>query len=359
MCWTSLRRVLMTCCAAAALLSTPTRSWAACALWDWMFGSGQTTYAPPYCPPNISTATAPACGCAPAQPACGCAAVQPACQPCVPTATYRISYRPVPTVAYMPVVSIDPCSGCAVTTYRPTQTWTYRASLVPYPTYQVGYAPVAVGGCGSCGGCAPCSGYSSSYGGCSSCATGVSGGYVSSGGCSSCATPSAPLTSTLLPGPGDMSGPPATYSPSTAASAPTTSGSPGAMQAAPGTSSGSPHTYAPNTPAPPISPSAPGAGASPSGTSYRVPASSEDNHTAEPPKIQGIPPLPSSPSGPRLAPPPLPRPENEKTTSRPVQQAMYFQLLPSPPASVPAQLISAPVPAAPEQVDIGWRHAGN
>ena len=172
MCWTSLRRVLMTCCAAAALLSTPTRSWAACALWDWMFGSGQTTYAPPYCPPNISTATAPACGCAPAQPACGCAAVQPACQPCVPTATYRISYRPVPTVAYMPVVSIDPCSGCAVTTYRPTQTWTYRASLVPYPTYQVGYAPVAVGGCGSCGGCAPCSGYSSSYGGCSSCADG-------------------------------------------------------------------------------------------------------------------------------------------------------------------------------------------
>ena len=78
----------------------------------------------------------------------------------MPTATYRISYRPVPTVAYMPVVGIDPCSGCAVTTYRPTRAWTYQASLLPYSTYRVGYAPVVVG-CGSCGG-APCSGYSSS-----------------------------------------------------------------------------------------------------------------------------------------------------------------------------------------------------
>ena len=46
---------------------------------------------------------------------------------------YRISYRPVATVTYMPVVGIDPCSGCAVTTYRPAKAWTYRAALVPYP----------------------------------------------------------------------------------------------------------------------------------------------------------------------------------------------------------------------------------
>ena len=73
-------------------------------------------------------------------------------------------------------------------------------------------------------------------------------------------------------------------------------------------------------------------------------------------KIQGVPPLPSSPGGPQLDPPPSPRPE-EKTTSRPVLQAMYFQLLPSPPASVPAQLISTPVRTAPQEVEIGWRHA--
>src|SRR5208282_5125102 len=138
------------------------------------------------------------CGCAPAQ----CVPVQPSCQPCMPTATYRISYRPLPTVAYMPVVGVDPCSGCAVTTYRPTTAWTYRASLASYPTYRVGYAPMAVsavscapcsscGACSSCGGCAPCSGYSPSCGGCSAC--GASCGGCSScgtnyGGCSSCGT---------------------------------------------------------------------------------------------------------------------------------------------------------------------------
>ncbi|MGA2259433.1 MAG: hypothetical protein ABSG53_32565, partial [Thermoguttaceae bacterium] len=168
----NLCRVMTSYCAVVVLLAVSSQSRADCPLTDWLFGHGQTTYAPPYTPPNICAPAAPAggCGCAPVQ----CVPAQPTCQPCMPTATYRISYRPVPTVAYMPIVGIDPCSGCAVTTYRPTRAWTYQASLQPYPRYQVGYAPVSVGvgscgGCGGCGGCAPCSGYSASCGGCSTC----------------------------------------------------------------------------------------------------------------------------------------------------------------------------------------------
>jgi hypothetical protein len=283
----------------------------------------------------------------------------------VPATTYRISYRPVSTVVYMPVVGIDPRSGCAVTTYRPARTWSYQASLVPY---QAGYTPVAAGACGSCSGCAPCSGYSSpcggcsacgtSYGGCSSCTTGVSSGYVASSGCSSCAAGPAPLAGTLLPGPGDMSRPPLASSPSTAAQAPVTIGAP---RAAPlGAPPEVPKTYAapaPGAPAAPISPSAPAAGGSSSGTMYRLPAPSDGNQAVEPPTIQGVPPLPSPPSGPQLT--PSPRPDNEKTTARPVLQATYFQLLPSPPATVPAQLISAPERAAPQHVEIDWHHADN
>ena len=375
MCWTNRRRVLITCCTAAVLLAAPRGIWADCALFDWMFGHGQTTYAPPYSPPNVAVPTAGACGCAPvpcvpARPAC-----QP-CQPCTPTATYRISYRPVPTVAYMPVVGIDPYSGCAVTTYRPTRTWTYQAALLPYAPYQVGYAPVALGACGSCGGCAPCGGCSSScggcaacgtassgcsscgtsYGGCSSCNTGVSSGYGTSSGCSSCAAGPAPLSRTPLPGPSDMSQPPASYSPSTIPPAPVTIGAPAAVPATSGSSPERARTYGPGAPAAPISPSAP-AGPLPSGTSYRVPTTSETIRTVEPPRIQDVPPIP----GPQPSPTPNPPPENQnRVTSRPVLQATYFQLLQSPPASVPAQTISAPSRTPPQPVeDSGWQHADN
>ncbi len=328
MCRTIKRRVLMTCCAAAVLLGAPSRSWAECALWDWMFGHGQTTYAPPYSPPNVYVPAAGACGCAPVQCApvrCApvqCAPAQPACQPCVPTATYRISYRPVPTVAYMPVVGTDPCSGCAVTTYRPTQTWTYQASLVPYSPYRVGYAPVAVGvaPCGSCGGCAPCSGYSAScggcaacgtsyggcsscgcgtsYGGCSSCNAGVSSGYVPSGGCSSCASTSG-----------------AAVRHAAARTERHESASDYVItlehsRARPGSSSAPARTYVPGATEAPISPSAP-ASPSSSGTSYRGSIPSEAIRTVEPPRIEDIPPIP----GPQLGPTPNPRPENENRTN--------------------------------------------
>ena len=163
--WTNTRRVLTACLTVACLLAAPSRSSAACALWDWMFGNGQTSYAPPYARPRSALRCQRQHAAArPRRPAAASRPnAAPACQSCTPTATYRISYRPVPTVAYMPVVGVDPCSGCAVTTYRPTTAWTYRASLASYPTYRVGYAPVAVSAvscapcssCSSCGGCAP------------------------------------------------------------------------------------------------------------------------------------------------------------------------------------------------------------
>ena len=368
MCWTNSRRVLITFCVAVALLAAPKRSWAECALWDWLFGHGQTTYAPPYCPPTVSVPVAGACGCTPA-PCCPapCAPGLPACQSCTPAATYRISYRPVPTVAYMPVVGIDPCSGCSVTTYRPTRAWTYQASLLPYAPYQVGYAPVPLGvGCGgctagsgcssscgcsacgtSCGGCSSCS---SPYGGCSSC----SGGCGTSGGCSSCGSAPAPFAGTPLPGASDMSQPPVTLSPSVSPSAPATIGPPAT---APGSLSEPARTYVPGAGGAPISPSAPG-GALPSGTSYRVPMPNDGNRTIEPLRIQNVPPIGNG-LQPNAAPPA--RPENENlTTARPVLQASYFQLLQSAPPSVPAQMISTPAQLETSRLDdSGWRHVEN
>ncbi len=188
MCWKNLRHVLMTCSAAAVLLGAPSGSRADCALMDWLFGNGRTTYAPPYTPPAVYAPVAPAGGCTPApcatcQPAC-----QPACQSCAPTATYRISYRPVPTVAYMPVVGLDPYSGCTVTSYQPTRAWTYQVGYAPVPVAPCSGYSTSYSGCSSCGASCGCSSCGTSYGGCSSCSAGVSSTYVTSGGCSSCAS---------------------------------------------------------------------------------------------------------------------------------------------------------------------------
>ena len=154
-----------------------------------------------------------------------------------------------------------------------------------------------------------------------------------------------------MPAASDMSRPPATYSPSLAPSAPTMMGPPAA---APGPSSGPPRTFAPGAPGAPAAPSAPGGGSS--GAFYRVPNSNEASRSVEPLRIQNIPPVNN---GPQLSPTPSAHPENEnRTTSRPVLQATYFQLLQSPPAAVPAQTISAPGPTArPPVDDSGWEHA--
>jgi len=115
-----------------------------------------------------------------------------------------------------------------------------------------------------------------------------------------------------------------------------------------------PKTYGPGAASAPISPSAPSAGGSPSGTNYRPPTSNEGSRSVEPLKIQNIPPVPN---GPQLNPTPKLRPEIEnRTTSRPILQATYFQLLQSPPASVPARIIAMPVQTATQPAyGSGWQ----
>ena len=111
-------------------------------------------------------------------------------------------------------------------------------------------------------------------------------------------------------------------------------------------------TYAPGSI---VAPVAPGAGSLlPSGTSdrYRIPVPPTSNNSFERLKIENVPPV----NGPSLGPGPTGRPEiDAHTTSRPVQQATYFQLLAPPPASIPARTIAAPA-AVPAADDDGWRH---
>ena len=274
--WTNRLNLAAACCAAMSVFGACGAACADCCLTDWLFGTSRTTYTTPYVAPTVY---AP-----PAQ--CRLRAVAQYVPPApvyAPRATYRIAYRPVATVAYMPVTSLEPCSGCAVTTYQPRPTWTYYGSLVPYTAAYAAPAYSSCGGCSSCG-CAPPSGYSScgcspcgcssggcgasgcsscgayyggcsscsagvSYvvpGGCSSCSAGVSSGYVAPGGCSSCTA-----GTTVLPGPAEMSQPPIaapmTISPTPAA----TLGPPALAPSAPGET---PRTYGPLTSPAPIAP---------------------------------------------------------------------------------------------------------
>ena len=425
MSWTNMRRALITCCAAAILLAAPSRSRAECALCDWLFGHGQTTYAPPYSPPNVCAPTAGACGCAPAQPVC---------QPCQPCAVQALHFLPAGAhrglhagrrhrymqrlrgddvsadtgldlsglaaagchlpgrlrpdcLARRPLRQLRrlrPCSGYSSSCGGCASCGTSYSGCSPCgaacggcsscgPTYAgcsscnagVSSGYVTSGGCSSCnagvssgyvtsGGCSSCNtGVSSGYvtsGGCSSCNTGVSGGNVTSGGCASCASNPPPLAGTPLPGPSDMSQPPATF----ASPGPTTVGPPTAATM-PGSSSEVPRPYDPSTNRAPSSPSGPPRGTWPSGTSYRIPTTGEGSRNTDPLRIQ-IQNIPPVNNGPQLSPTPNVRPQNEdpttfnergnnenRTASRPVLQATYFQLLQSPPASVPAQMISVPV----------------
>ena len=177
---------------------------------------------------------------------------------------------------------------------------------------------------------APCSGYSSScgcsscgasYGGCSSCNAGVSGGYTTSSGCSSCTA-----GGTVLPGPAEMSQPPIGSPITTGPSARVILGSPAA---APNSSGERPQTYGPGSSAPPIAPGAPTEAAPKAGPgdsrSFRPPTN-DASHTIDPPRIQGVPPVVN---GPQLGPAaPAPRPEgSDLMTARPVPNPGYFELL--------------------------------
>ena len=288
-----------------------------------------------------------ACGCPPVQ--CLSGTCRPArCPPCTPIATYRISYRPVPTVAYMPVVGIDPCSGCAVTTYRPTRAWTYQAALVPYPNYQVGYDPiVGYGACGSCGGCAPCGGYQAIADARHAAqAAAAARRAARPTAAARRATPEPPAATSrrgvvrqrqqvrrhcpalVLPGPSDMSRPPACWAPSTASpwardAWPAGRGADGRLfiRAAPGTYWPLGHHRGPNCRrAGPLC-------CGPLWCTIAAQPASEGSRTVEPLKIQNIPPVPgagSSPSGlngPRSATGPhARRPPRSRKIARPLDR---------------------------------------
>lgn len=160
------------CVLSGLLLAAPAEGQAACALLDWLSGgsNAQTTYAPPYAAPVAYVpAAAATSGCAP----CAAQTVQ-----YVQQTYYRAAYVAVPVTAYRPTVTADPCTGCAVTAYRPVTAMTYQTRLVPYTSYRAVYANP----------CTPCASYASSP--CSTCGPAR---YVSpSSSCGSCA--SAPST---------------------------------------------------------------------------------------------------------------------------------------------------------------------
>lgn len=116
---TWMRRLVVASAASVALLGAPRQSQA---IFHWLFPNccgGGTTYAN-YAP----------------------AVVQPAPQVCsyMPQVSYRVAYLPTPVVAYQPVPSCNPCTGCATTAYRPVTSYAVQPRYVPYTTYRPVYS---------------------------------------------------------------------------------------------------------------------------------------------------------------------------------------------------------------------------
>jgi len=166
-------RIVVTVAVVAALwLAMPVES-QACEFLERLFGcncgSAKSTYVPAYVAPS-AYAPAYAPSCAPCAAPCASCAPQ-TCQ-YVPQTCYRTVYQPVPVTTCQATPCCDPCTGCPMTAYYPTTTWTYQARLIPYTTYRIVYSNP----------CSPCAGYS--YSPCASCGP---TGYFSSGApCSSC-----------------------------------------------------------------------------------------------------------------------------------------------------------------------------
>ena len=349
-------------CGMSALLFAGLADSQGCPLCDGLFGQSRTTYSAPYTPAPVYAA--PACVAAPACGACAQCA-QPACGTTyVPqTAYYRPFLFPARTITYMPVATVDPYSGYTVTRYARTQAWTYPGSLVPYSTYRVAYSTPWVAGyssCSSCGGYAGCSSCGTSYGGCSSCgvASGCSSCGVSSGcdsgcssGCSSCGVSSGCdsgcAASVVTP-----SSPAVIRSPEPAP-APTTIAPPVLPPAGAGSPSDNGKTFAPGAAPTPATPSIPTP--APTGDRYNdrfTPKTTEGGPAALPrATIEGVPPM----EGPRLLPTPVKPDAENHTASRPVHQAMYFQLIPSPPKVTPVYHATTATPVAAGADDDGWR----
>ena len=100
----------------------------------WFGAPATTTY---YAPAPMAVAPAPPCGCAPA----------PTVVNYVPQTSFRTVYVNMPVVAYQPVTTANPCTGCATTVMRPVTSYVTQARLVPYTSYRpvvtAAYAPVA------------------------------------------------------------------------------------------------------------------------------------------------------------------------------------------------------------------------
>lgn len=123
----------------------------------------------------------------------------------VPQTCYRTQYVNVPVTTYRPVASRDPCTGCPVTTLRPSTTVVRQAQLVPYTTYRRVLT-------NTCGAPAATASYTSMFRGIAS--------YPATRGCSSCGASSltyAPATAAPT-----YSGATPTYAP--AAATPTYNG---------------------------------------------------------------------------------------------------------------------------------------
>ena len=183
--------------------------------------------------------------------------------PCAPTVAYaaRTSYRlgfvNVPVTSVQPVSTCDPCTGTAVTAYRPTTSYVRRLRFVPTTTYR----PVSVAATA-----APA--YTAAYAA-SPCATGNCG-TVSAGGCAT----------------GNCAAPATYYTPSTAGYAPATPGCCGAGGARTLSHSAAPAaTY---TPVPSVNYAQPS-------TTYSQPSTLQPSTTYAPPAGSSAQPTPAEP----------------------------------------------------------------
>jgi hypothetical protein len=126
-------------------------------------------YGAAYAPAVAAPAMAAPAVCETCKPATCGTCVQRVCS-YVPQTTYQVAYRDVPVTSYHPVTTLDHCSGCTWTSYRPVTTCTKQAYYIPQTTYRpvctnvaiarapvaTAYyqAPVVAAPAAPCGGCA-------------------------------------------------------------------------------------------------------------------------------------------------------------------------------------------------------------
>ncbi|MDY0165586.1 MAG: hypothetical protein RBS80_03535 [Thermoguttaceae bacterium] len=164
----------------------------ACALFDWLCGRSQgasvaqTTYAPPYYGPT-AVSSVPSVGCGTPVSLCSAPAVACPSQTCyyVQETQYRPPTRPILTALFGPKVEqrYDPCTGCTITTYSP-RTGSLFGRTVPTTTYRMVCSPTY----------APAVSYSPVVMG----ASYVSSEVVSSVPSASCCTPALPPAQTYV-----------------------------------------------------------------------------------------------------------------------------------------------------------------